>query len=148
MSQVLNNDSLRQLARCQRADVERAILTAAKTISLAIASDFAAGYEWCVETIKQSVHASLSTELEMSKVGDLEGAAEVLKVFHAQESEIAGAAANNLCMLKLLQGGEELQEAEQYSEQSLALDHYNANALVNPGGNAQQSGTQVLVQVI
>ncbi|EPB69625.1 hypothetical protein ANCCEY_11279, partial [Ancylostoma ceylanicum] len=93
---------------------------------------FAAGYEWCVETIKQSVHASLSTELEMSKVGDLEGAAEVLKVFHAQESEIAGAAANNLCMLKLLQGGEELQEAEQYSEQSLALDHYNANALVNP----------------
>ncbi|RCN31242.1 tetratricopeptide repeat protein, partial [Ancylostoma caninum] len=146
MSQVLNNDSLRQLARRQRADAERAILTAAKTISPAIASDFAAGYEWCVETIKQSVHASLATELEMSKAGellrrgDLEGAAEVLKVFHAQESKIAGAAANNLCMLKLLQGGEKLQEAEQYSEQSLALDHYNANALVNAGNIAYLRG--------
>ncbi|EPB66245.1 tetratricopeptide repeat protein [Ancylostoma ceylanicum] len=146
MSQVLNNDSLRQLARRQRADAERAILTAAKTISPAIASDFAAGYEWCVETIKQSVHASLATELEMSKAGellrrgDLDGAAEVLKVFHAQESKIAGAAANNLCMLKLLQGGEKLQEAEQYSEQSLALDHYNANALVNAGNIAYLRG--------
>ncbi|CAJ0594545.1 unnamed protein product [Cylicocyclus nassatus] len=146
MTQVLNNDSLRQFARRQRADAERAILTAAKTISPAIASDFAAGYEWCVETIKQSVHASLATELEMSKAGellrrgDLEGAAEVLKVFHAQESKIAGAAANNLCMLKLLQGGEKLQEAEQYSEQSLALDHYNANALVNAGNIAYLRG--------
>ncbi|KAK6042390.1 hypothetical protein COOONC_20105, partial [Cooperia oncophora] len=71
MSQVLNNDSLRQFARRQRADAERAILTAAKTISPAIASDFASGYEWCVETIKQSVHASLATELEMSKAGEL-----------------------------------------------------------------------------
>uniref|UniRef100_A0A0K0CUF9 TPR_REGION domain-containing protein n=1 Tax=Angiostrongylus cantonensis TaxID=6313 RepID=A0A0K0CUF9_ANGCA len=135
MAQVLNNDSLRQWTRRQRADAERAILTAAKTISPAIASDFASGYEWCVETIKQSVHASLANELEMSKAaellkrGDIGGAIEVLKVFHAQESKIASAAANNLCMLKLLQGGEKLQEAEQYSEQSLALDHYNANAL-------------------
>ncbi|EPB69626.1 tetratricopeptide repeat protein [Ancylostoma ceylanicum] len=109
-------------------------------------TSFAAGYEWCVETIKQSVHASLATELEMSKAGellrrgDLDGAAEVLKVFHAQESKIAGAAANNLCMLKLLQGGEKLQEAEQYSEQSLALDHYNANALVNAGNIAYLRG--------
>ncbi|KAK6730670.1 hypothetical protein RB195_007255 [Necator americanus] len=146
VTEVLNSDSLRQLARRQRAEAERAILTAAKTISPAIASDFAAGYEWCVETIKQSVHASLATELEMSKAGellrhgDLEGATEVLKVFHAQESKIAAAAANNLCMLKLLQGGEKLQEAEQYSEQSLALDHYNANALVNAVFNYNRGG--------
>ncbi|PIO71816.1 tetratricopeptide repeat protein [Teladorsagia circumcincta] len=119
MSQVLNNDSLRH---------------------------FASGYEWCVETIKQSVHASLATELEMSKAGellrrgDLDGAAEVLKVFHAQESKIASAAANNLGMLKLLQGGDKLQEAEQYVEQSLALDHYNANALVNAGNIAYLRG--------
>ncbi|KAK5981107.1 OSM-5 [Trichostrongylus colubriformis] len=43
MSQVLNNDSLRQFARRQRADGERAILTAAKTISPAIASDTGPG---------------------------------------------------------------------------------------------------------
>ncbi|VDM53173.1 unnamed protein product [Angiostrongylus costaricensis] len=113
MAQVLNNDSLRQWTRRQRADAERAILTAARTISPAIASDFASGYEWCVETIKQSVHASLANELEMSK------AAELLK-----RGDIEGATE---------QGGEKLQEAEQYSEQSLALDHYNANALVNAG---------------
>ncbi|KJH48282.1 tetratricopeptide repeat protein [Dictyocaulus viviparus] len=146
MTQMLNNDTLRQWTRRQRADAERAILTAAKTISPAIASDFALGYEWCVETIKQSVHASLAIELEMSKAGellkrgDIEGATEVLKVFHTQESKIASAAANNLCMLKLLQGGSKLQEAEQYLEQSLSLDHYNANALVNAGNIAYLQG--------
>ncbi|KIH45745.1 hypothetical protein ANCDUO_24210 [Ancylostoma duodenale] len=140
MSQVLNNDSLRQLARRQRADAERAILTAAKTISPDIASEPPKtysirflNYEWCVETIKQSVHASLATELKMSKAGELLRSGDLEGTAEAQKSKIAGATANNLCMLKLLQRGDKLQEAEQYSEQSLALDHYNANALVNAG---------------
>lgn len=69
---------------------------------------YASGYEWCVEAIKQSVHASLATELEMTKAGDLlrsgdiEGAVEVLKVFRQQDTKIASAAANNLSMIALL----------------------------------------------
>uniref|UniRef100_A0A1I7XHN3 TPR_REGION domain-containing protein n=1 Tax=Heterorhabditis bacteriophora TaxID=37862 RepID=A0A1I7XHN3_HETBA len=142
LNQVLNSDTLHQWERRKKIEVERAILTAAKIISPAIAPDYASGYEWCVETIKQSVHASLAIELEMSKAaellrsGDLQAASEVLKVFHAQETKIASAAANNLSMLNLLQGGTKLADAEQFSQQALGLDHYNANALVNAGNIA------------
>ncbi|PAV85370.1 hypothetical protein WR25_07229 isoform D [Diploscapter pachys] len=146
MNQVLNSDSLKQYERQKRSEAERAILTAAKVISPAIAPDYASGYEWCVETIKQSVHAELATELEMSKAGellrkgDLEGAIDVLKVFHSQETKIASAAANNLCMIRLLQGGAKLVEAQDYAEQALKLDHYNANTLVNSGNIAYLNG--------
>ncbi|CAI4226801.1 unnamed protein product [Auanema sp. JU1783] len=146
LNQVLNNDSLRHWERSKRHYAERAILTAAKIISPAIANEFAIGYDWCVEAIKQSVHSPLATELEMGKAGDLlkrgdlEGAIEVLKAFHSQDSKIAIAAANNLAMLHLLKGNEKLKEAEEYSEQALQLDHYSANALVNAGNIAYFHG--------
>ncbi|CAJ0948651.1 unnamed protein product, partial [Mesorhabditis belari] len=139
MSQVLNSDGLRQWERSRRQIAERAILTAARVISPAIASDYAEGYEWCVETIKQSVYAPLATELEMSKAaellrhGDLEAAAQVLNVFQNKEPKIAAAAANNLAVMNLLQGETKLKEAEGCVEQSLSLDHYNPAALVNQG---------------
>ncbi|ETN73295.1 hypothetical protein NECAME_13556 [Necator americanus] len=94
VTEVLNNDSLQRLERRQRAKAERKAERAILT--------FAAGYEWCIETIKQSINASLAIKLETSNAGellrhgDLEGAIEVLK--------IAGVAANNLCMLYPLVG--------------------------------------------
>ncbi|KAK6730664.1 hypothetical protein RB195_007251 [Necator americanus] len=86
----LNTRSLRRL--------RRSVLLLLQNLYLS----FAAGYEWCIETIKQSVNASLAIQLETSNAGellrhgDLEGAIEVLK--------IAGVAANNLCMLYPLVG--------------------------------------------
>ncbi|CAI5456116.1 unnamed protein product [Caenorhabditis angaria] len=139
LNQTLNSDSLRGLEKQKKADAEKAIITAVKIISPAIAPEYTIGYEWCLELLKQSVHAGLATELEMTKAGelmkrgDIDKAIEVLKVFNSQDSKTASAAANNLCMLRLLQGGRKLADAQQYAEQALSIDRYNANALVNQG---------------
>ncbi|EJW75858.1 hypothetical protein WUBG_13232, partial [Wuchereria bancrofti] len=53
--------------------------------------------------------------------------------FNNKEDKVAGAAANNLAVINLLQGAPKLEEAVQYSEQALSIDRYNANALVNRG---------------
>ncbi|KAH7728656.1 CBN-OSM-5 protein [Aphelenchoides avenae] len=124
MAQVLNDDDLRKWERRRKHQAERTILVAAKIISPKIASTFTEGYAWCVETIKQSVYASLAIELEMNKAvdllkhGDLDGAIESLLAFNNKESK---------------KGNSKLQEAAQYAEQALHLDRYNANALVNRG---------------
>lgn len=73
-----------------------------------MAFSFTEGYAWCVETIKQSVYASLAIELEMNKAvdllkqGDLDGAIEALLAFNNKESKVASAAANNLAMIHLM----------------------------------------------
>lgn len=69
---------------------------------------FTEGYAWCVETIKQSVYASLAIELEMNKAvdllknGELEAAAEALHSFHNKETKVASAASNNLSMINIV----------------------------------------------
>lgn len=71
---------------------------------------FSEGYAWCVETIKQSVYASLAIELEMNKAvdmlkqGDIENAVEALLSFHNKESKVASAAANNLAIVNIMAG--------------------------------------------
>uniref|UniRef100_A0A1I7TCY5 TPR_REGION domain-containing protein n=1 Tax=Caenorhabditis tropicalis TaxID=1561998 RepID=A0A1I7TCY5_9PELO len=137
---------LRGYEKKQKADAEKAIITAVKIISPVIASDYAIGYEWCLEALKQSVHASLAIDLEMTKAGemmkngDIDSAVEVLKVFNSQDSKTASAAANNLCMLRFLQGGRRLMDAQQYADQALSIDRYNSHALVNQGNIAYMNG--------
>ncbi|KHN84582.1 Intraflagellar transport protein 88 -like protein [Toxocara canis] len=139
LAQVISNDSLKQWERQRRQTAERTILTAAKIISSAIAATYAEGYAWCVEAIKQSVYSPLAMELEMNKAvellrqGDLMAAQQVLLVFNNKESKVASAAANNLALLNLLQGPSKIDDAIQYCEQSLSVDRYNSNALVNRG---------------
>ncbi|CCD74417.1 Intraflagellar transport protein 88 homolog [Caenorhabditis elegans] len=146
LNQTLNSDMLKNWEKRNKSDAEKAIITAVKIISPVIAPDYAIGYEWCLESLKQSVHAPLAIELEMTKAGelmkngDIEGAIEVLKVFNSQDSKTASAAANNLCMLRFLQGGRRLVDAQQYADQALSIDRYNAHAQVNQGNIAYMNG--------
>ncbi|KAK0425986.1 hypothetical protein QR680_009488 [Steinernema hermaphroditum] len=139
LAQAISNDALRQWERQRKQYAERTILTAARIISPAIAPSFSEGYAWCVEAIKQSIYAPLATELEMNKAvellrhGDVAAASDVLLVFNNKESKVASAAANNLAFLSLLQGAARLDEAAQFADQALAVDRYNASALVNRG---------------
>ncbi|CAB3400424.1 unnamed protein product [Caenorhabditis bovis] len=146
LTHTLNADMLQTIERKKRSDAEKAILMATKLISPVIYPNHTSGYEWCIESLKQSVHAALATELEMTKAGelmkkgDIDGAVEVLKVFNAQDPKTASAASNNLCMLRLLQGGRRLVDAQQYVEQALSIDRYNPLALVNQGNIAYMNG--------
>ncbi|VDM08134.1 unnamed protein product [Wuchereria bancrofti] len=139
ISQMISNDSLKQWERQRRNIAEKTIFIATKILSSVIASTVSDGYKWCVEAIRQSVYAPLAMEIEMSKVvvllkqGDIKNATEVLMSFNNKEDKVAGAAANNLAVINLLQGAPKLEEAVQYSEQALSIDRYNANALVNRG---------------
>uniref|UniRef100_A0A915PX99 Uncharacterized protein n=1 Tax=Setaria digitata TaxID=48799 RepID=A0A915PX99_9BILA len=138
-SQVISNDSLKQWERQRRSIAEKAIFTAARMISAVIASTTSEGYKWCIDAIRQSVYASLAMEIEMNKAvvllkqGDLINAVQVLMSFNNKEDKVASAAANNLAVVNLLQGAPKLEDAIQFSEQALAFDRYNANALVNRG---------------
>uniref|UniRef100_A0A0N5B0Z6 TPR_REGION domain-containing protein n=1 Tax=Syphacia muris TaxID=451379 RepID=A0A0N5B0Z6_9BILA len=139
LSQTINNDQLKQWERERRKMAEKTILTAAKIISPAIASTYAEGHAWCVEITKESVYASLAMELEMNKAidmlrnGDIEAASQALMVFNNKDSKIASIAANNLAVLYFLQGSTKYDEAVEFCEQSLNIDRYNPNALVNRG---------------
>jgi intraflagellar transport protein 88 len=139
-----SHDALRQWMRARRHHAERTILTGAKLISPCIAASFAAGYAWCVDSIKQSVYAELASDLEINKAiellraRDLPGAASVLKSFEKKDSKVASAAANNLSFLRFLEGN--LNEAAVFAEQAITIDRYNANALVNRGNVHFQVG--------
>ncbi|KAI1722263.1 tetratricopeptide repeat domain-containing protein [Ditylenchus destructor] len=150
--QLLANDTLNAWERKRKQQAERTILIAAKIISQSIASSFSEGYAWCVETIKQSVYASLAIELEMNKAldllktGELDAAIEALHSFHNKETKVASAASNNLCMISIMRGPENLEEATQQSEHALSHDRYNANALVNRGNIYFLQGEPKLAQ--
>uniref|UniRef100_A0A915D2D8 Intraflagellar transport protein 88 homolog n=1 Tax=Ditylenchus dipsaci TaxID=166011 RepID=A0A915D2D8_9BILA len=142
-----HNDSLDVWERKRKQLAERTILIAAKIISQSIAESklhacvqVLKGYAWCVECIKQSVYASLATELEMNKAvdllkqGQLDTALQALLAFkEGGKAVLASAAANNLSLIYIMKGKDSLPEASQYSQQALSLDRYNANALVNTG---------------
>jgi hypothetical protein len=93
---------------------------------------FSEGYAWCVECIRQSVYASLATELEMNKAmgenedgdfcgsnpiheiqavellrqGQLEQAEEELLAFNSKaDNKVASAASNNLALLSIVVSG-------------------------------------------
>ncbi|KAI1731152.1 tetratricopeptide repeat domain-containing protein [Ditylenchus destructor] len=150
--QLLANDTLNAWERKRKQQAERTILIAAKIISQSIASSFSEGYAWCVDTIKQSVYASLAIELEMNKAldllktGELDAAIEALHSFHNKETKVASAASNNLCMISIMRGLENLEEATQQSEHALSHDRYNANALVNRGNIYFLQGEPKLAQ--
>lgn len=66
-----------------------------------------------MECIRQSVYASLATELEMNKVveqlrhGQLDQAMEDLLAFNNKENKVASAASNNLALINILVPEEE-----------------------------------------
>ncbi|KAI6178743.1 hypothetical protein M3Y98_00534800 [Aphelenchoides besseyi] len=154
---------LRQWEGRRKQQAEHTIMAAAKIISRQIAGTFAEGYAWCVTSIKQSVYATLATELEMNKAvdmlkqGQLDNATDTLNAFinlkrrvlewnnlkvFSKDSKVSTAAANNLAVLELMKGRDRLNQAAQYAEQAFLLDRYNSNALVNRGNVSFLTGKE------
>ncbi|CAL4120134.1 unnamed protein product, partial [Meganyctiphanes norvegica] len=141
--EVIRNDSLRKLERQMKQEAERAILTAAKLISPVIESTFSAGYNWCVDTIKQSQYADLANDLEINKAvmylrqKNFKDAIETLKMFEKKETKVASTAATNLSFLYFLQN--ENEQAQKYAIMARDANGYNDAALVNLGNCCFQS---------
>ena len=47
--------------------MERCVMAAAKLIAPAIEQSFSAGFDWCVDCVKQSPYTELANDLEINK---------------------------------------------------------------------------------
>ncbi|XP_037080592.1 intraflagellar transport protein 88 homolog [Pollicipes pollicipes] len=144
--EVIKNDPMRKQERRLRNEAEQCILTASKLISSTgdTPDEVSAAYDWCVETLKNSQHAELASDLEINKAvmhlrrKDFKVAIDTLKVFDKVETKVASHAFTNLAFLYFLR--KEWEEAQRYGEQARDADGYNAPALVNLGDCLLQKG--------
>ncbi|XP_014262316.1 intraflagellar transport protein 88 homolog [Cimex lectularius] len=143
--EVIRDDNLRRLERELRNQAYNSILTAAKLIAPAIDNNFTAGYNWCMEAVRNSAHPSLAGDLEVNralmylKQRDLPPAIETLKGLQkSTEARLATTAATNLSFIFYHRG--EIDEAEKFAELARLSDSYNAAAFVNLGNCALAKG--------
>ncbi|KAK3876729.1 hypothetical protein Pcinc_018509 [Petrolisthes cinctipes] len=142
--EVIRNDPLRKMERQMKQEAERSILTAAKLISPVIETNFSAGYNWCVDAIKNSQYADLANDLEINKAvmylrqKNFKDAVETLKMFEKKETKVASTAATNLSFLYFLQN--EVDHAEKYALMARDSNGYNDAALVNLGNCCYERG--------
>ena len=135
--EVIKNDAMRQIEREKKNEAERCIMMATKIISPAIENSFTAGYDWCIDQVKNSQYMDLAHSLEIDKaIGylkhkDFQQAVETLKSFEKKDTKVAATAATNLSFLYSLEG--QLPNADKYAEVALQADRYNPSALVNKG---------------
>jgi intraflagellar transport protein 88 len=92
-------------------------------------SDFATGYEWCIEQVKISPYIGLAHDLEIQKAivylkaKNFNMAIDTLKDFEKRDVKVASSAATNLSFLYYLEN--DLINAHKYSDLSLRSDKYN-----------------------
>lgn len=125
-------------AKLNRAKLaERTIIAASKLIAPAIDKDFSSGFDYVVETLRNSKNVDLANDLEISKAlqfmkkKDITKAIETLKEFEKKDNSIAAAAATNLAFLYFIE--KDIKNAEKYSHLAIKADRYNAKAYVNRG---------------
>ncbi|KAI5702456.1 hypothetical protein M8J76_007595 [Diaphorina citri] len=134
--EAVRNDALSQLHREMKHEAEKCILTSAKLIAPSIEDNFSNGYNWCVQSIRNSAHSSLAQDLEINKavtflrMNDVSQAVDVLKSC----DEMTSSAATNLSFIYFLQG--EVEQAEKMAEEACTADTYNSAAFVNLGNCA------------
>ncbi|XP_033125013.1 intraflagellar transport protein 88 homolog [Anneissia japonica] len=142
--EVIKNDTLRQKEKIKKAELERCVMAAAKLIAPSIEQTFSAGYDWCVDCVKQSPFTEMSNDLEINKAimylkqKEFQMAVDVLKSFEKKDTKCAAVAANNLSFLYFLQ--HDYNQAEKYAELAMTADRYNPSALVNKGNCIYATG--------
>ena len=144
LREIIQNDPLRQVERQRKSLAEKTIVNAAKIIAPKIEDSFAAGFDWCVNQVKQSQYIELANDLEIHKAlthlkeRDFESAIQILKNFEKKDSNVKSQAANNLAFIYFLQ--QKYPESSAYASKALSADKYNPAALVNKGNCVALSG--------
>ncbi|XP_022701942.1 intraflagellar transport protein 88 homolog isoform X2 [Varroa jacobsoni] len=130
------NDLLHKMEQKRKRDTEFTIMTAANLITPVIFPTAAEGYDWCIEQMKASTNFSyLASDLELNKATaflrkrEFGKAIETLKSFEKRDNRNVSAA-NNLSYLYFML---DKRQAEKYADAAIAIDKYNAAALVNKG---------------
>lgn len=138
-TEILKRDELSQIIQRVRSEAEKNVITASNLISPVIEETYAAGFNWCLEMIKNSSHfSSLSGDLEINKAvaylrnqKSPEVAIDALKSFDKRGNRVAGLAYTNLAFIYYFLDNLELSES--YALQGRECDMYSAVANVNLG---------------
>lgn len=138
-AEILKRDSLSQIIQKVNREAEKSIIGAANLISRYIDDNYASGYNWCLDMIKNSdYYSSLSGDLEITKAiaylrnsKTPETAVDALKSFDKRENRIASVACTNLSFIYFLL--ENFESAESQASQGRECDMYSAVANVNMG---------------
>ncbi|XP_077473991.1 intraflagellar transport protein 88 homolog isoform X1 [Stigmatopora argus] len=137
LMEVIKNDKLYQMERELKARAEKYVMTAAKLIAPVIESSFSAGFDWCVDLVKNSPYAELANDLQLKKAMTFfrqmhfDQAMKILKEVAKQDSKVKSAAANNLSSLFILE--KDYEQAERYADLAVNADRYNPGAFVCKG---------------
>ncbi|XP_051938320.1 intraflagellar transport protein 88 homolog isoform X5 [Hippocampus zosterae] len=137
LMEVIKNDKLHQMERDLKARADKYVMTSAKLIAPAIQASFAAGFDWCVDLVKNSPYAELANDLQLKKAMTFfrqmhfEQAMKILKEVSKQDSRVKSAAANNLSSLFILE--KDYKQAEHYADLAMSADRYNPGAFVCKG---------------
>uniref|UniRef100_A0A0K8TIU5 Intraflagellar transport protein 88 n=3 Tax=Lygus hesperus TaxID=30085 RepID=A0A0K8TIU5_LYGHE len=158
VQEVIRDDKLRRLERELTSVAHNCILTAAKLIAPAIDTSFSAGYNWCMEAVRNSSNSVLAGDLEINralmhlKQREVGPAIDILKGLQKNnEPRLATTAATNLSFIHYHKA--EFDEAEKFAEAARLSDAYNAAAYVNLGncslakGDAEKAKNYYLVAV-
>lgn len=138
-TEVLRRDELSQIVQRVNREAEKNVINASNLISPIIEETYAAGFNWCLEMIKNSNHfASLSGDLEINRAiaylrnhKSPEAAIDALKSFDKRENRVASLAYTNLAFIYFFLENNEL--AESQALQGRDCDMYSAMANVNMG---------------
>eukprot|EP01112_Ceratiomyxa_fruticulosa_P007148 TRINITY_DN1846_c0_g1_i1.p1 TRINITY_DN1846_c0_g1~~TRINITY_DN1846_c0_g1_i1.p1 ORF type:complete len:797 (+),score=173.42 TRINITY_DN1846_c0_g1_i1:139-2529(+) len=132
------NDALRQELRERQKATDNYIIMAAQLIAPVIEKDFATGYDWVIDTLRQAGNCNdLANEMEIAKAiafikhKNFSQAIDTLKAFEKKDQGMVACAYTNLSFLYFLERN--FQQAERYADLALQLDRYNAKSLVNKG---------------
>jgi intraflagellar transport protein 88 len=143
---MFRHDDLKRDRNARRKKLNRYVFQAAKLLAPVIEQDFAAGYDWVIEFLKQprapqsstSVKqgfAKIAMEMEIAKGiaflkrKNINAAIEVFKSFENKDAGMIDHAATNLSFLFYLEG--DMKNAEKYAEVAVKAVHYDAKAHVN-----------------
>ena len=113
------------------------ITDCAKLIAPVVEATVEDGYEWVIESLKNSSYPDIQSEMEMSKalvfvkLNKTNEAIALLKAFEKKNKKFMTHAATNLAFLYLLEQNYPM--ADTYSDMALRYDRYNSKALVNKG---------------
>ncbi|XP_037095821.1 intraflagellar transport protein 88 homolog [Syngnathus acus] len=135
--EVIKNDKLHKMERDLKARADNYVMTSAKLIAPAIEASFAAGFDWCVDSVKNSPYAELANDLQLKKAMtffrqmQFDQAMKILKEVAKQDSRVKSAAANNLSSLFILE--KDYKQAEHYADLAINADRYNPGAFVCKG---------------
>nr|AFN42835.1 intraflagellar transport protein 88-like protein [Marsilea vestita] len=150
-STLMKNDRLRTELLSRQTQAHKYIFNAARIIAPAICSNFADGYDWIINVLKDQQYVNLAHELEMDKAvqylhrKNFAQATCILKTFEKKERDLKTCAATNLSFLYFLEG--KVDNAREYAELALSANNQNPSAIVNLGnclflkGDVEVSGS-------